>query len=121
MEKTKKVTKREMYAQILAKYPLTEDERKFVEHEVELLAKKNASNGAKTLTPTQKANEEIKTAIVEYITAEGGEYTITDIIKNVEACGDMTNQKVSALVRQLVDALVLVRTEKKGKAYFSLA
>ena len=120
MDKVKKMTKREMYAQILAKYDLTDEEVKFIEHEVELLAKKNAS-ATKLLTPAQKANEETKQAIVEYLAETNGKMTITEIIKQVPACGGMTNQKVSALVRPLVDALVLVRTEEKGKAYFSLA
>lgn len=119
MEKQKKVTKKEMFAQILS-HTTAQDEREFLEHEMELLAKKNAG-GTKTLTPTQKANEDTKTAIVEFLTAVGEGMTITDIIKRVPACEGMTNQKVSALVRQLCDALVLVRYEEKGKAYFKVA
>jgi predicted transcriptional regulator len=52
---------------------------------------------------------------------EGTKYTITDLIKNVPECADLTNQRVSALIRQLVDDKVVVRTEDKRKAYFSLA
>ena len=48
-------------------------------------------------------------------------YTITDIIKSVPECADLTNQRVSALVRQLKDEGKVVRTEDKRKAYFSLA
>jgi hypothetical protein len=33
----------------------------------------------------------------------------------------MTNQRVSALLRQMVDAGTIVRTEEKRKAYFQLA
>ena len=118
----KKMTKREMFAQLLANYPLTDKGQEFVKHEMELLAKKNAPKGGeKSLTPAQKANEATKQAIVDFIAENEGKYTITDLIKSVEGCGEMTNQKVSALVRQLVDALVLVRTEEKGKAHFSLA
>lgn len=119
MEKQKKVTKKEMYAKILS-HTTDKDEREFLEHEMELLAKKNAG-GAKTLTPTQKANEETKSAIVEHLSAVGEGMTITDMIKNVPACEGLTNQKVSSLVRQLCDALVVVRYEEKGKAYFKIA
>ena len=52
---------------------------------------------------------------------QGTQYTITELIKLVPNCADMTNQRVSALVRQLKDENVVVRTEVKGKAYFSLA
>ena len=117
----KKMTKKEMFAQILANYPLTDKEKEFVNHEIELLNKKNAPSANKTLTPAQKENEATKNAIVELLNENGGKYTITDLIKNVEVCNGMTNQKVSALVRQLTDSLVLVRTEEKGKAYFALA
>ena len=119
---TKKITKREMFANLLAKYPFTEDERKFVEHEMELLAKKNApKDGAKALTPAQKENEGIKTAILDYLATANKRMTITDMIKEIPSCAGMTNQKVSALVRQLVDALLVVRVEEKGKALFSIA
>ena len=41
---------------------------------------------------------------------EGTKYTITDLIKNVPECADLTNQRVSALVRQLVDDKVPNKT-----------
>ena len=117
---TKKPTKREMFAQILS-HTTNEAERKFIEHEMELLAKKNASTGEKKLTPNQVANEEVKSAIVEFLTAKGEPMTITMMTKEIPACNGMTNQKVSALVRQLVDAFVVVRNEVKGVAWFSIA
>ena len=118
----KKMTKKEKFLALLEKYPFTDGEREFIEHEVELLDKKNApKDGAKALTPAQKENEGIKQAILDFMTADGKKYTITDLIKQVPACNGMTNQKVSALVRQLMDALLVVRTEEKGKALFSIA
>jgi hypothetical protein len=118
----KKMTKKEKFLALLEKYPFTDGEREFIEHEVELLDKKNApKEGGKALTPAQKENEGIKQAILDFMTADGKKYTITDLIKQVPACNGMTNQKVSALVRQLLDALLVVRTEEKGKALFSVA
>ena len=119
MEKAKKMTKREMYAQILA-HTTDKAEREFLEHEMELLAKKNA-NGSKTLTPTQKANEDTKSAITDFLAESDKGLTITDMIKDIPACAGLTNQKVSSLVRQLCDSLAVVRYEEKGKAYFKIA
>ena len=90
----------------------------FIAHEMELLSKKNSSE--KKPTATQTANEGIKTAIVEGM-EQNRLYTITELIKEIPECADMTNQRVSALVRQLVDSGAVVRTEDKRKAYFSLA
>lgn len=112
-----KMTKKDYFNAILAKYPLTDGEKKFVENEIGLLEKKNAS---KKPTATQKANEGIKDAILDFLSI-GGKYTITDIIKSVPECAELSNQKVSALVRGLVDDKKVVRVEDKRKAYFSLA
>lgn len=113
-----KMTKRDYFNAILAKYPLTDGEKKFVEHELELLAKKNSAD--KKPTATQVANEGIKTAILNGLD-KGVKYTITDIMKTVPECADLTNQKVSAIVRQMVDEKTVERIEEKRKAYFVLA
>ena len=114
----KKMTKRDYFTAILSKYPLTADEQAFIEHELELLAKKNSSE--KKPTAQQVANEGIKAAIVAGMTPNRL-YTITEIQKEIPECAEMSNQKVSALVRQLKDAGLVVKTEDKRKSYFSLA
>ena len=98
-----------------------EAERKFIEHEMELLAKKNAPKGEKKLTPTQEANEGIKSAIYDYLKEKGKPMTITQMIKEIPECAGLTNQKVSALVRQMVDAFIIARKVDKGVAWFSIA
>ncbi len=90
----------------------------FVAHELELLSKKNS--GEKKPTAQQTANEAMKIAIAEGMTPNRL-YTITELVKEIPECADLTNQKVSALVRQMVEAGTLVRTEDKRKAYFSIA
>ena len=116
MANQKKSTKAQMFAQLKANYPLTEDEVKFIDHELELLSKKNSAE--KKPTAQQTANEGIKQSIVDGM-ENGKAYTITDIIKSVPACADLTNQRVSALMRQLVENGAIVRTEDKRKAYFT--
>ena len=112
---TKKMTKREMFEQIKANYNLTAEEVKFIDHELELLAKKNSAE--KKPTAVQVANEGLKTAILNFMIV-GQKYTITDLMKSVPELADLSNQRVSALVRQLKDADLVVRTEEKRKAYF---
>lgn len=89
----------------------------FIDHEVELLSKKNSAE--KKLTAQQVANAGIATAIVEGM-EPNRLYTVTEVIKSIPACADLTNQRVSALLRQLVEAGKVKRTEDKRKAYFSL-
>jgi hypothetical protein len=95
-----------------------EDMTAFLVHELELLSKKNSAE--KKPTAQQTANEAVKVAIMEGLEV-GKLYTITDMIKTVPECADMTNQKVSALVRQLVDTGFMVKTVDKRKSYFSIA
>ena len=117
MATTKKMTKRDYFTAILSKYPLTAEEKAFVEHELELLAKKNSSE--KKPTAQQVVNEGIKAAIVAGMTPNRL-YTITEIQKEIPECAELSNQRVSALIRQMVGNEI-VRTEDKRKAYFSLA
>lgn len=71
-------------------------------------------------TKTQVANEEIKADIVAFL-ADGGEYTVTEIMAGVPSLGEAKPQKASALITQLKNAGVIKRNEVKRKAYFSLA
>lgn len=77
--------------------------------------KKNSTE--KKPTATQTENKGLKEQILDFM-ALGEKYTITDIMKNCEAVADLSNQRVSALVRQLKDCGLVVRTEEKRKAYF---
>ena len=112
----KKMTKREMFEQIKANYQLTDAEVAFIDHELELLAKKNASE--KKPTAQQVANEGLKSTIIEVLTANGGLMTVTDVQKSCEELSALSNQRVSALLRQLKDDGKVERVEDKRKAYF---
>ena len=112
----KKMTKREMFEQIKANYQLTEAERAFIDHELELLAKKNSAE--KKPTAQQVANEGLKSTIIEVLTDNGGLMTVTDVQKSCEELSALSNQRVSALLRQLKDDGKVERVEDKRKAYF---
>lgn len=114
MANNKKMTKKDYFEQIKAKYNLTADEVKFIDHEIELLDKKNSAD--KKPTAQQVVNKSTQEAILANM-EDGKMYTITDLIKSVPECADMTNQRVSAIVRQMIDVSVR-RVEDKRKAYF---
>jgi predicted transcriptional regulator len=122
MANEKKLTKREKFEMIakieeVAKNPMLAE---FVEHELELLAKKNSSD--RGLTSTQKENEGIKSAIVEEFIAQPNRiFTITEMQKNFPCCAELSNQKISALLKQLVEENKVAKTIDKRKSYFSLA
>lgn len=119
MANNKKMTKREMYEQILNTYPLTTEEKAFIEHELELLAKKNSAE--KKPTAQQVANQGVAEAIVAHMSAEPNRlFTITELIKEVPSCAELTNQRVSAIVRNLKDEGKVERIEEKRKAYFRI-
>lgn len=85
---------------------------------IEALDKKGT--GEKALTENQKANIGFKEDILEYLKAFG-EKTATEILHNVVTFPkDMTNQRVSALLRQLILEGKVEKEMRKGKAYFSV-
>jgi hypothetical protein len=120
MEKEKKMTKRDYFNQLLGMEEIKADENlvKFIEHELELLAKKNASGEGKQ-TATQKANEEIKNGIVECLENEPNRlFTITEMIKEFDVCKPFVNQKISNLANQLVKENRIAKIEEKRKSFF---
>ena len=119
---TKKMTKREQFADLLTIEEIKNNPKRtaFIEHEIELLDNKrlSASTGERKLTPKQVENETIKEAMLE-VMEPNRLYTITELIKvtpNVPE--DMANQRMSALVAQCVTAGKVERVMDKRKALF---
>ena len=77
---------------------------------------KKAEN--KKATARQNENVGVKDTILAVLTTEGA--TVTDIQKRDETLGAMSNQRVSALLRQLIDEGKVVKTVDKKKSYFAL-
>ena len=92
----------------------------FLEKRIELNKKKNASGGGK-LSKSQEENAAYKAQILEEM-ENGKEYTIAEMSKELPTCIELDKpNKVNALVKQLKDAGLVIRTEKKGRAYFTKA
>ena len=119
MTNSKKLTKRDHFNALLSlsEVQANADLVAFIEHEIELLDKKNS--GEKKPTAQQTANESIKAAIVAGMTPNRL-YTVSEIQKEISECAELSNQRISALLRQMIGKEI-VRTEDKRKAYFSLA
>ena len=123
MSNVKKVTKRERFEQLLKISAVANDVglREFIEHELDLLARKNAS-GTEKMTPSQIANENLKEEILECMGAEPNRmFTISEMLKSFECCKDLSNQKVSALMRQMKEDGKVEKIEDKRKSYFKFA
>ena len=118
---TNKKTINEMYAELLALNEVKNNPElvAFINARIEVNSKKNAN---KKQTPTQKANEAIKTLIAEDILE--GAMTVTQITKAlnaIEGYEEISLNKVNAIIRQMKLDGTVVRTEEKGVAFFSLA
>ena len=119
-----RITKKDRFNQLLSIEAVKSnaDLVTFIEHEMELLAKKNASSASATRKPTktQIANEGIKAEILDLMSA-GTSYLISDMMKMFPSLAEYPSQKIVALVRQLVNEGKVTREVIKGKAYFTLA
>lgn len=111
-----KKTKKEMFNEILAIVKDNEEMRDFIKHEIDLLDKKSANKRA---TKTQVENEGFKAEIKSVLTENGS--TVTEIQGKSEILAGLSNQRVSALLRQMVADGEVVKTIDKKKSYFAIA
>ena len=112
------MTKREMFNAIanVAEVASNEEMMKFINHEIELLdSRKGKSKG---MTKTQKENEGIKDLVAMTLAVAGQPMTVTEIL-HCDGLDGFTNQKISALLRQMVASGKVVKTIEGKKAYFS--
>ncbi len=111
-----KITKREMFEQIRT-HLTDEAEIAFIDHELELLAKKNERRSDKP-TAKQVANATLIEEIYEAMET-GKSYRIAEIQALIPALADVSGQKVSALVKKMRDNVLVSREVVKGAAYFT--
>jgi len=114
------MTKRENFVEVIGVLEGIEGTEALVEaikHEVDLLDKRAEKGRGET--KTQKENAELKETIVGILETAGEGVTATDVAKAL----DVTVQKASQLLKQLVTAGEVARTEAKGKekAKFAVA
>lgn len=95
----------------------SQDVINFVNHEIELLDKKHSKTSQ---TKTQKENELIKENIVKVLTEIDRPVTITELQNESAEMEVYSNQKLSALLKQLVQSGIVTKTVDKKKSYFSV-
>ena len=121
----KKLTKKEMFEKIKGVCADNSEIVDFCNHEIELLSRKNSKSGA---TKTQKENEIVANMLVEELAKIGKPITITDLMNTSEIVkgytlengNNLTNQKISAIFKQLVESNKIVKVVDKKKSYFSI-
>lgn len=113
---TEKMTNSKALAFVLGMEGIPSDVREKLVNIKASIDKKNSAERKPTATQTE--NVGLKSAIL--VGMESGKaYTIGDLMKEIPELADLTNQRVSALVRQLKDDGLVTREEIKRKAYFT--
>ena len=116
----KRITKRDNFNEIRA---IVEDMGRedlvaFIDNELDLLARRASK---KSLTKTQKANLELVEVVFNALASHKDAITVSDLIASDENLATLSTQKVSALLKKLVDAERVVKVTEKGKTLYSIA
>ena len=120
VKKMEKMTKKEMFTFIKSKMADNAEVVAFIDHELELLERKNSAERKPTVN--QLDNKKIKKVVLEKIGTNS--YTITEIIKNVLAnteWADLTCSRMTAIATQMAEDGDLIREVVKRKAYYKKA
>lgn len=119
----KKMTKKEMYNQIIAFANGDEiqvsidDIVAFAEKEIALLDKKSSSKSKKEVAKAQE-NDRYMEIIVSILDSTKAKMTVGEIQSQDEELKPLSNQKMTSLIKKLKDSGIVSRVEEKGKAYF---
>ena len=110
MEKSAKMTYTVALNTVLDTCELTDEVREKLEALVASLAKRNAKTGTRKPTKTQRENAELKVKLAEFVAGTEGVRA-----KDVAEAFEVSTQKASALLKQLVDEGSLVKAEGEKK------
>ena len=113
-----KLTKRDYFNELLAIADVASKAElvAFINHELELLEKKNKSR-SNELTETQKENIELGKKIVEFISKKDKELTTKEIREHF----GVTAQKVTPILTKLVEENSLTKRVEKRISYYKVA
>lgn len=136
-KENKKLTKKDWFLKIRDFIIASEDCKEvtpmvaFIDHEIALLEKRTTSS--KGSTSVNEANKKILSTLRIVLTEQSKPITIAELLaderlltweeekKGKVVTNKMSSQKLSALMKKLVDSGEVVRTTEKKKAYFILA
>jgi len=113
------MTKKEMYNEILAVVTDNAEMVEFINHEIELLNRK--SSAIRKPTKNQLENEGFKADIVDYLKDADAPKTIKELQTAIPSLADLTNQRITHLLTDLVKAETLTKNYVKKTPYYSVA
>ena len=112
-----KKTKKDLFLEVREVVAGNEELVAFVDHELELLNKKAS-------TKSTKVNEEqvaLMEKIVNALNEIGRSVTISELQKENAEMAEYSNQKLSAMLKKLVDSKQVTKMVDKKKSYFTTA
>jgi len=110
-----KKTKKDLFLEVREVVTGNEELVAFIDHELELLDKKAS-------TKSTKVNEEqvaLMEKIVNALNEIGRSVTISDLQKENAEMAEYSNQKLSAMLKKLVDNKQVTKIVDKKKSYFT--
>ena len=120
MEKTVKITKRMRFEEIIkiAEELGNQGLVDFAKHEIILLDKKAQS---KSTGKNAQEHNELMNKIAENLKTIGRAVTITELQKESKEMAEYSNQKISAMLKKMLDNNTVEKIVDKKKSYFKLA
>ena len=114
-----KVTKKDNFEEVIkiAKELGRTDLVEFAQHELDLLKKKTSTKSTKTNEEQIALMEKIVNALNEI----GRSVTISELQKENAEMAEYSNQKLSAMLKKLVDNKQVTKMVDKKKSYFTTA
>ena len=113
---TKKMTKKDYFNALRTIVVDNQELVDFIDHEIALLEKK--SSGTRKPTAAQIENEELKADIMAYLTKVDTMKCIKELEQEIPSLNGRSNQKISRLLKTLVDTGKLDRETVKKTPYF---
>ena len=110
-------TNKEFFAEVIALAQGNEELVAWAEKQIKALEDKAANRKP---TKTQKENEGVKDEIVNVLAAFGKPATVTEVLAKGNFPADTSNQKITALLRQLIADGKVVKTVDKKKSFFEV-
>ena len=109
-----KKTKREFFGEIREIVKENTELVAFIDHELELLDKKTSAKSTKVNTE----QVELMGKIVDALNKIGRSVTISELQKENAEMAEYSNQKLSAMLKKLVDNKQVTKMIDKKKSYF---
>ena len=112
-----KKTKRDLFLEVREVVAGNEELVAFIDHELELLNKKASTKSTKVNDEQVALMEKIVNALNEI----GRSVTISELQKENAEMAEYSNQKLSAMLKKLVDNKQVTKIVDKKKSYFMVA